>query len=293
MTTRFWNRRVAVTAYSVQQRQTITWEGLGVRFEVSQGSQSQPGKVCLRNLSPTSREFLNLPDVRLALRAGYDDDVAISGGVLPLLIDADVVRTQHRPPPLGWESEVIMSQGWHARGQRLTASFRGVSMAAVASKLADAIAEGGVEVGDFKADLRNTQWSTILPNRVVDGPALSSLAELIAGTGYDVLIIDRKLVLTPPDDITVGDIILVSPNTGMMGSPQPEWTERMNRRTPGSLRVQCKLMPAVRPGQRIRLESRLYSGDYTVFAITHSGDTHGDAWDTTLRVRRISNAVAG
>jgi hypothetical protein len=166
-------------------------------------------------------------------------------------------------------------------------------MAAVASKLADAIAEGGVEVGDFKADLRNTQWSTILPNRVVDGPALSSLAELIAGTGYDVLIIDRKLVLTPPDDITVGDIILVSPNTGMMGSPQPEWTERMNRRTPGSLRVQCKLMPAVRPGQRIRLESRLYSGDYTVFAITHSGDTHGDAWDTTLRVRRISNAVAG
>lgn len=291
MTTRFWSRRATVTVYSVAQQQSLTWSDLSVYFSVAQGSQASPAKVCLRNLSPTSREFLNLPDARIALRAGYDDDIAISGGVLPLIIDADVVRVDHRPPPLGWESEVTVAPGWHARTQRLAQTFSRASLASVASKLADKIAEGGVEVGDFKASLQGTQWNTVLPNRVVDGPALDSLSTLIRGTGYDVQVVDRRLLLVPPDDQLQGDIIVISPETGMMGSPQPEWAERLGRSTPNALRVQCKLTPAVRPGQRIRLSSRVYSGEYVAFAVEHAGDTHGAAWDTTLRVRRAPDAV--
>lgn len=288
MSARFWNRRASVTAYSVAQGQSLTWNDLSLSFNASQGSQASPATVSLRNLAPSSREFLNLPDVRIALRAGYDDDAAISGGVLPLIIDSDVVRVEHRPPPLGWESTVTLAQGWHARNQRLSASFSGSSLATVASRLADVIAEGGVEVGDFKAALAGTQWSTVLPNRIVDGPALDSLSTLVRGTGYEIQIVDRRLLLVPPDDQVEGNVVLISPQTGLMGSPEPEWTERVGRRTPGSLKVQCRLTPSLRPGQTIMLSSALYSGQYTAFAVTHVGDTHAAPWDTTLRVRRVN-----
>lgn len=284
---RFWNRHISVTVYSQQAGQAVTWTDLAVSFQVTLGSQAGPSTVSIKNLSDTSRGALDMSKSRLTLRAGYDDDPAIAGGVLPLIIDADIVRSEHRPPPTGWNSDVTLQPGYHARNVRLAQSFAGASMADVACSLADALASSGhLDVGDFKAGVRRTQWGTVAASRVVDGPALPSLKKLIEGSGYQVQVIDTKLVLVPPDDQVDGTAVRVSQDSGMIASPKPIWSERLGRRTPDALEVSMKLSPMIRPGSAIMLESRLYSGFYTVFSVTHAGDNYGGAFDTTVKVRR-------
>lgn len=146
---------------------------------------------------------------------------------------------------------------------------------------------GGMSIGEISG-LANEKIDALGGTYI--GEAGRILDEMSKAIGFSWTVDNGEVTITKDLSVTSADIIEVSKETGMIGSPVI-WHQ--------GVEVRMLLNPLMLPQNRFEvvasyssssiqnLEYQTYakkgSGIYTAISVTHSGDTHGKDWTTFVR----------
>lgn len=258
-------------------------EGLRVAFKVTRDLKPEPNtaEISIVNLSPASRGAFVAKGARVVLLAGYPDATAqIFSG------DVRTFAHEHQGPDV--VTKLTAGDGERAYAHaRVSASFRpGVSVGEVVGRTARALASDPTNALAVAQNMAG-QFAS---GYVQHAQASTELTRLLAPRGFSWSIQDGRVEILGPGGALADEGPLLSPETGLIGSPTLAAPEDAKKRP--TMTVRSLLQPGLRPGQRFSLRvaderpprlQRL-SGTYRAEKVTHHGDTHGGDWYTDVEV---------
>ncbi len=177
------------------------------------------------------------------------------------------------------------------RTRRASAAFgRDTQLVDVLEYLAGQIGVGSgnlrTAIADAELDQIGTTLATAFPHgTVVRGNAANELTRLLHSAGRSWSVQDGALQILPVGGTLQRDAILISANTGMIGTP-----EITNARQ-HVVTLSALIQPDLVPGRLIKIESNAVTGFYRIEQAKYSGDTIGKAWEVEM-VTRLRPAVA-
>jgi hypothetical protein len=240
------------------------WDNLRVSFSIEKTGDATPNALDLAiyNLSADSRAWIAKKGMAVMVDAGYADPGA------KLLYSGTLERVSHSKEGPDWVSRIESADGVAAhRSIILAESFGpGTTEASIVRAVADKL---GVTVGELKG-LSDTKFGQ---GRQLTGPAGRELDALCRSRGLRWSIQDGVLQILPLAQALNLEAVVLSAETGLVGSPDK--TER-------GVKMVSLLQGGINPGRLIKLESRNIKGLYIAEKVTHSGDSHGRDWYTTI-----------
>lgn len=271
----------------------ILIQDLQFTFEVTRTLESDANscKLKIYNLSPSSRVKLDPVDQVVVLQAGYEGD-------LKTLFTGTTIQTFHVREGHDVVTEVICKDGQvNLREARTNRGFppgstvEGILRTLVTSDLKLALGE---VIGDGLGKIYQN-------GHTIDGPTKKAIDVI---TGYAQLqwsIQDNTVDIIGKNTSSKESVILLSPSTGLIGSPQrydgakdqlagvkvPE--SKLALPTTG-ITLKTLLNGAIRPGRPVKVESEFINGIYKATKVTHSGDYRGQQWETHIEGDLLGNA---
>jgi len=272
------------------------------RFEISQTMLGMPNMCYLRvtNLSPqTAAPFHDLEYKKLTISAGYRD------GPYGVIFQGDITQGA-----LGRETQTdtLLTIVAHDGGNAKTSTALNTTLAAGSTPkdhvdaAVKAMAPAGISKGYVGPDLSQPKY----PRAVTLYAMASTVLDRIANSANAVWSIQNgKLTMfKKQDDHLPGDIIELSPHTGLIGMPAQEI---------GAVWARCLINPSIKIGTQVHLRKDLINelvipiapetgqpdpkfnnqlqipelpaaGIYTVFEIDYDGDTRGLPWYMDLHL---------
>lgn len=241
---------------------------LRVAFEITKSidAKPNPGKIDIWNLSRQNMNRILTGEWNLIkLWVGYD--------TLRVLYAGDIIKKTVKRDGLDFIVSTECGDG-HVDYQQ--------------SLVLTTLAAGSSEQDAFDAAakaMRNTRPGAIdLPNRrtlprsrVLAGNARDVLGRLAVNNDADWSVQDGELIMVPANKVLPDEAVLLSQDTGMIGSPQA---------TDNGLELECLCNPALKIGGLVRVQSILdyFNGDYKIVHLQHQGDAIGGDWVTKLTV---------
>lgn len=259
--------------YTVQTVERLRVLGLRVSFKVVKDDGSKPNavEVAIFNLSEANRARFEAKGVRLALLAGYGDALA-------QIASGDVRHAKSLRQGVDWVTKIEAGDGSRALAHaRVRESFRpGTDVKAAIAKAVqalqmdpgNALSKAQEIVGQFPA------------GHVQHGRAADELSALLEPRGYQWSIQDGRLEVLKKGEALPEAGPLLSPDTGLVGSPEMGTPSKPGERP--VLKVRSLLQPRVRPGQRFQVDSAAMKGFFIARKVTHTGDTFGNDWYTDI-----------
>ncbi|HUX71160.1 MAG TPA: hypothetical protein VMV41_11660, partial [Cellulomonadaceae bacterium] len=163
------------------------------------------------------------------------------------------------------------------RNARLSTSFApGTTAGTVLRAIATAT---GLALGNVSAAVAKLDSLTLQQGYVVSGSVARALDRLLYSLGYGYSVQRGALQILADGDVLDDSIPLISPTTGLIGSPEMGSPEASGK--PALCRFQS-LLVATAPGKIVHLTSDRYDTDLVVKKCEFSGDTHGGDWTTTI-----------
>jgi hypothetical protein len=258
----FYNRQVSVIVGPPGgEGREIT--GLRISFEVTKDDTSAPNraKITIYNLSADTAALLKRPGAAVQLFGGYS-------GQTNLLFVGDVTRA------------ITTIEGADSR----TVIESGDGQAALSSATSTVNLKGKTDVGnvlkqvikgvvsDPKATLSGLSEQVkkqVVPRGFsASGPTKTILRGLARARGFDWAYQDGQLVILDRDSATREAAVLLSPDTGLVGSPA-----RLTTAGAKGIQFQSLLNGRIRPRRIVRLESASFTGYFLVRKVTHRGDS--------------------
>jgi hypothetical protein len=249
---------------------TVEVDGLRVTFRIARDKKPEPnqGEISVWNLSRETRAKLADQKVPIEFQAGYGKDISqVFFGDIP----ADGISTVRDGPD--WVTTFRAGDGGKAyRTARIQEAFgKGTKLADVLKKAAKQM---GVGLGNALSKLADGDLSGAVTEMfggvVLSGPVPRELDRLLRSYGYEWSIQDGQLQVIEQDGHTDDEAVLLRPDTGLIGSPEPG--------KDGFTKVRSLLQPQILPGRRVKLETSNLDGFFVVAKVTHTGDTHGPDW---------------
>jgi hypothetical protein len=268
---KLFNRYIAVTVGTKK----IT--GLDMAFKVVKSVKPEPNTVELTiyNLSADTRTALQTPNVPVQIEAGYMDEAAI-------LFKGELRKPVSVRRGADWVTTFTGGDGEIAyRASRLDKSF------APGTSLVDMFKEGakklGVSLGDSLQKIgaaRGREGVVDFPNgETFSGQLVRELERLAKTAGVEWSIQDGVLQVTPLGEPTDEQSILLSPATGLIGSP--ELGEK------GTIKITSLLQPGIRPARRLQLDAVNLQGSFRVERVEHTGDISAQPWYSVATCRAL------
>lgn len=158
--------------------------------------------------------------------------------------------------------DVVVSESW--RGE--------VSASQVLDRL---ITVSGLSRGEVRLG-QDVRWAG---GYVVAGTLRRALAALARATRSEVVVQDGAIQAWPVGGTRRTSGVTLASSSGMLDSPEPQ--------DGGAWGVRSLLLPGIRPGDAVRVESRELTGPCRVIDVVHEVDTEGDTCDTLLTVRPL------
>jgi len=281
---------------------TIELSEMRCRFEISQTMLGLPNMCYLRvtNLSPeTAAPFHDKEYKTLTVSAGYRD------GPYGVIFQGDITQGA-----LGRETQTdtLLTIVAHDGGNAKTSTALNTTLAAGSTPkdhvdaAVKAMAPAGISKGYIGPDLSQPKY----PRSVTLYAMASTVLDRIAHSAEAVWSIQNgKLTMfKKKDDNLPGDIIELSPHTGLIGMPAQEI---------GAVWARCLINPSIKIGTQVHLRKDLINelvvpvdqvvgypnpapesnfnipqlpaaGIYTVFEIDIDGDTRGLPWYMDLHM---------
>lgn len=283
--TRLYKRRVTLTvarlvpdAFFTVESNAVVIRDLRVAFSVQRSLESSPNtaEVTVSNLAERTRAAFQEKPLLVTLDAGYDDNE-------DRLFSGDLLYARPKKLPVDWEVTMQLGDGARAhRHARVRRSFK------AGVKLKDALSETaasmGLRIPDSVSDAREL-LSSFSSGLTLEGPSERELSRLLGPTGLQWSVQDGALQILRDRDHRRDEAVVVSENTGMVGSPE-SGSPRQRGEQP-TLTVSKSLDPRITPGCRIQVESKVARGLYRVERVTHVGDTHGSEWTTKIEAKPL------
>lgn len=270
------NRAARVTVGMPGESGTSFTQDFRIQFSVNQAISptTNTTECSVFNLAAQSRDQLVKPGQILELSAGYGTD-------LEVLAVADVTQVINSFSPPDIQTKFKCDDGAiPLRDRKINITFsEGTQLKTVVDKLADQLALSvratGIEIkGQY---VKSVSFS----GRVKD-----ALDRVAAKGDFIWSIQNRELQLSPAKQANEGRGVLLTAETGLLSSPSQlddQQDVALRGLGPG-YSVSSLLNPKIRPGDRIRVESRTANGIFKVDTVTHSGDTEGADWITQATV---------
>lgn len=256
---RIWNVSVGTTDISA----------LRCEFSVKKTLKPEPNTASLRiyNLAPvTRRAFSDPKGVKVRIEAGYGDRLSqvYLGDVRALLpgeqAGADVI------------TELTSGDGEKAmQGNRLAIPVGPKApLSDVLRTVCKALGVGQGNVATVAAALAARGVSVFPRGTVITGSTARALTDLCRSAGLEWSIQDGALQILDVGQGLDTFPYVISADTGMLGAPKLS--------SDGKLGVETLMLPDLRPGLRIEMQSKEITGIYRILEIETSGDTHGSKW---------------
>lgn len=142
------------------------------------------------------------------------------------------------------------------------------------------------------------------------GGGADVFTEVCAGNGLDWSIQNNVIQVTLAGGIAETRGLVFGPDSGLIGSPERVVKSKPseNKKTKAAedeeaegkaqleetgWKIEVLLAPTLKPGDAIKIESRLVTGWFKVSKLKHSGDTHGGDWKTEIEIVENAYDTAG
>ena len=264
-----WNRQVAVT-FGPKGETGIKISGLRVTFDIEKTSSSNPnnGKIQIYNLNETSKGLLKTnEDSSIILEVGY-------GEVLEQLFIGDIRRSSTQRSGSDFITTIEADDGGKALGEsRLDKSYAGgVKLKSVVDDALQSMKDAGQIIIGSISNIKDE----IAQNGItVSGLSKKIIDDIASKQGLEFSIQDDEAQILDPATDTGEVAILLTPNTGLIGSPNAgligENTERIEFK--GLIQT-----TKFRPGRTVKIESKDFEGLVRINKAKFSGDTHSPSW---------------
>jgi hypothetical protein len=242
---------------------------LRISFEVTKtiDSTANAAKIEVYNLSQEPRTFAELDGVGVLLSVGYSgfNQNPVARGIFK----GDILRIQHVKN--GGDIVTTIESGDKIKAIANTNINVSFTSGTPIKRLIDVAAkEMGVSIGE----LQGIESKQFLRGYSSSGRAADQLSLLADMVDADWSIQDGVLQFVKRDKSLSQKILVFTPETGLIGSPNKKVDEN------GVTKIQftCLIQSQLRPGAKVRVTSKFVSGDYKVTSVTHRGDTRGGNW---------------
>lgn len=297
---RHYNRNVKVTVWKppagssagfFTYTDAIEISALRVRFDITRQLGKQPNKcdLLISNLSDDSRSFFEQRPLHVKLDAGYDGEFRhlfsgdIRFGQSKVQTKQKFAYGQSKHIGTDWETKLQLGDGDRAfRHARVSRTFKPGTT--VRTALEEAAKSMGLALPDSisASPLLEEQFTQGI---TLQGPTRDELTNLLAPFGYRWSIQNGQLTILADEQVTPGEALVISQDTGMIGTP--EFGAPKKKGGKPTLTVQSLLYPEVNPGGLIHVESLHIKGNFKVSRVNHIGDTHGPDWTTEIEATAI------
>jgi len=266
--------------------------GLDCAFEIVKTLRAEPNtcKLKVYNLAEDTRaEFEQLAPrkrwqtdgIPVRIEAGYGDDRA-------LLWNGDLRNIYTEIDGPDWITSMDSGDGCLAwQNARVNQSYG--PMTSVQTVLRALVSKLGIGQGNLDDVIKDVQvlgMGTLYPHGVVlSGSVAQEITDFCRSTGLEWSIQDGTFQILDHGQALRDKALLVSSDTGMVGSPSVD--------VDGIATVKTLLIPDVRVGCILSLDTARVKGDYRVEKATWSGDTSSDDWYVTMQARRYPSASEG
>lgn len=271
--------RVPGSDLTEKTSEALRIEGLRVQFKIEKTDKPEPNKaeIVVYNLKASSRSDLEADrGVRVILSAGYKDSTE-------QLFSGDSRFVNNKREGVDWITKIEAHDSGRAfKFARVSESF---SAGATAKDLVKKLV--GALVKDPGNALKKAEelTRTFANGHTLSGSAAQELTELLEPEGYTWSMQDGRMEILKEGETTDDEVLKVSPDTGLIGSPEMGAPEKKK----GPAHLKCKLLlRSVKPGQRFQLESAGRNGVYRARVVRMTGDTHGGDWYTEVEATPVS-----
>lgn len=290
---------------------------MDIEFKVVRSSKPSPNRatIILWNLNPEHRAQLNKrnrPDgpnghtkpVFVKLEAGYVDNHSV-------LLYADMRELTTVRVGTDWKTTLAVDDGGtavrEARFDKGGVSFAaGTPIGTVLREVARTLGLGLGNVADFVATAQILGINTpTLPGRMTfTGSAHDALKRVCSTIGVGFSIQGGVLQLLGKGKALNTAAILLSPSTGLVGSPEAavdstvslpfakeakgtvqKSPQKLHHSNTAILKAKALLIPGLVPGRVVKMDSAAFNGNYTITDAEYSGQSFGSDWTTSLVLR--------
>lgn len=277
---------------------------LRISFEVTKTAQSDSNKAVVQvyNLARASRERFARHDI-VRLQVGYS-------GVMELAYEGEVTRARNERVGAEVVSTLECGDGVEAfQAQTIEKTFAaGATVSAVvlavAKRFETAVPDREASAVSFaphasrktkasRLSLRNLPadlavlerslkaqgFATVLRRAMsVSGSAREVMDRLARMWRFDWSVQDGAVQVVAYGETLVGQAVLLSPSTGLLAVPII---------TDIGVRVRALLIPYVRPGSMLQVESDTVTGSFRTETVRLQGDTRGGPWELEAEARSL------
>jgi len=259
----------------------VDLSGFDVAFSVTRTLKRDPNTCELRvyNLGQALRRELASKakaGLFVTLAAGY-------GTRLSQLYRGDLRDVFSVREDTGWVTTISSGDGEQARrnAQIRRAFPRGTKVDVMLRALTESL---GVGMGNSTRALMGakklTQGSSeLVSGAVTHGSAAVELTELLRSVGMEWSIQDGELQLLDKGHALDTEVIVLTPETGLVGSPEPGHK--------GTMKAVVRIIPGLQPGAQVMIESSEVRGQFRVERIDFAGDTSQEDWVARIEGKEI------
>lgn len=253
--------------------------GLRVQLTVEKTLTKHPNtcEVKISNLSESTRRQMAKAGAKVVLSAGYDNTIE--------RIFSGVARTtDHTHERAEWLTVVQCGDGeTEFCFARVSESFQpGAKVSDIIESIATYLGVGKGNVSQQLADSSTLRGAIeqYAQGYVAHGNASTELDKVLKTAGFDWSIQDGELQVLKPGQPSKEAVVLLSPSTGLLGSPEHGAPNKHGK--PSLLKCKSLLQPRFTCGGTVAIQSQSVSGQFRIDKLKHTGDTGGDGWYSEL-----------
>ena len=252
--------------------------GFRVLFSVEKTAAEQPNKahIEITNLSETTASYLLNGDLkRIVLQAGYEDNYGV-------IFDGNIISASRTID--GTESTTIIDAGDGDNAYSFAIVNKTVASGYTNKDIANALGKSMEDRGVRGVDAQGVDEEIKYPRgRVLFGATRDFARALAKTTECQWSIQDGQVVFCKKTSAREGGLaFLLSPQSGLIGSPVSD--------KDGVSAISC-LNPQLKIYDPLQIKSRFVNGTYKILTVKHSGDTHGNAWQTEVKATSIDQST--
>lgn len=254
----------------------ITGHHFAFNVVKTQDAKANTMNVQVYNCAPDTARLFETTDNTVIVNAGYFLDVR-------QLAAGDITRGTTRLNGVDRVTDALCGDGLRPLSNtRVSLSYDGAVNAE--QIIGDISKQFGLELRDTTADLSGkfrSGWAFV-------GPAKEAMTSLANRFDLDWSIQNNEIQITDRRGVNTQDAVLLSPQTGLIGFPEPLDDDREDdkkSKEPPGLTINCLLNPLLEPSGVVVLRTRDYDdAEYRIRRVEHNGDTSGGDWKTTIEV---------
>jgi len=250
--------------------------------EKTEGKDPNTAKIDIYNLSLGTRNQIKEVGELVILNAGYTqgdgEEVCFSGTI------TSITHKFHRPNVI---TTIEANDGQGALGTSKVSLSRGNGVSA-RSILTTVLNTFPISNNLQTVTLTDKKYASGFAYTGMSKDALTKITEFL---GLSWSIQDNEIRLIPFDGNDKTRAVLLTPNTGLINSPQrltgeSRKAQKLSKKAKPGWKIESLLSPKINPQGSIGIESEeIPQGSiFNIHSVTHKGDTHGNEWVSQIEV---------